>query len=101
MAFTFILVLVVGCGGASSADTADDAGLHNVTVSHPTAGCDVTIGTAPTSTNRSHVLLCSPLSFDTKPPSHGDHYAIWADFKAYDAPVPWATSYMPSSMAAS
>jgi hypothetical protein len=33
---------------------------------------------------------CSPApTYDTKPPSSGNHYAIWADYKTYTTPVPW------------
>jgi Protein of unknown function (DUF3105) len=98
MRFISIFVLfgsAMGCGGGSDGDTTDDAGLHAVTITHPAAAplppattCEVEVGTAALGTN-AHVILCSPLTFDTKPPSHGDHYAIWADYKVYDAPVPW------------
>jgi hypothetical protein len=33
---------------------------------------------------------CTPVpTYGTKPPSSGNHYPIWADYKTYDAPVPW------------
>lgn len=33
---------------------------------------------------------CSPApSYGTKPPSSGNHYATWADYKTYATPVPW------------
>ena len=33
---------------------------------------------------------CTPVpTYGTKPPSSGNHYAIWADYKTYDKPVPW------------
>jgi uncharacterized protein DUF3105 len=33
---------------------------------------------------------CLPVpTYGTKPPSSGNHYPIWADFKTYTTPVPW------------
>jgi hypothetical protein len=33
---------------------------------------------------------CLPVpTYGTKPPSSGNHYPIWADFKTYATPVPW------------
>jgi hypothetical protein len=33
---------------------------------------------------------CLPVpTYGTKPPSSGNHYPIWADYKTYDTPVPW------------
>lgn len=88
-------IFAAGCGGAGTADQADDAGLHSVVITHPVqpplppaTSCEVAVGQAPAG-GAAHVALCSPLGFDTRPPSHGDHYPIWADFKSYDAPVPW------------
>jgi hypothetical protein len=35
-------------------------------------------------------VACTPVpTYGTKPPSSGNHYAIWADYKTYDKPVPW------------
>jgi hypothetical protein len=30
---------------------------------------------------------CSPLTYGTNPPSSGNHYAIWADYRTYDRPI--------------
>lgn len=35
-----------------------------------------------------HVPPCSPVSYVSNPPSSGNHYPIWADYKSYDEPVP-------------
>ncbi|HEY2509872.1 MAG TPA: DUF3105 domain-containing protein [Polyangiaceae bacterium] len=35
-----------------------------------------------------HVTVCSPVSYDTKPPSSGNHYPIWTAYKTYTTPVP-------------
>lgn len=37
---------------------------------------------------QSHVPECSPVEYETLPPSSGDHYGIWAAFKVYSTPVP-------------
>jgi hypothetical protein len=35
-------------------------------------------------------VACTPVpTYQTNPPSSGNHYSIWADYKTYDAPVPW------------
>lgn len=31
--------------------------------------------------------ICSPLIFATNPPSSGNHYAIWADYRTYARPI--------------
>ncbi|MGZ3421584.1 MAG: DUF3105 domain-containing protein [Polyangiales bacterium] len=36
-----------------------------------------------------HVLPTDPVTYCTRPPSSGDHYGDWADFKVYDKPVPY------------
>jgi uncharacterized protein DUF3105 len=40
----------------------------------------------PASAN--HLTLCSDVSYDTNPPSGGDHYALWPAFQTYDFPLP-------------
>jgi hypothetical protein len=35
-----------------------------------------------------HVTPCSQVSYGTNPPSSGNHYPIWADYKTYTRPVP-------------
>ena len=34
-----------------------------------------------------HLAPCTETSYDTNPPSGGNHYAIWAAFQTYDFPV--------------
>jgi hypothetical protein len=36
-----------------------------------------------------HVDCLPEPTYNTNPPSSGNHYAIWADFKTYTTPVPW------------
>ncbi|HYQ15899.1 MAG TPA: DUF3105 domain-containing protein, partial [Polyangiaceae bacterium] len=35
-----------------------------------------------------HVAACTPIDYSTNPPSSGEHYPSWADFGAYDFPLP-------------
>lgn len=35
-----------------------------------------------------HETNCTPLAYDTNPPSGGNHYGNWADFRSYDFAVP-------------
>src|SRR6478609_8747371 len=35
-----------------------------------------------------HVAACSEITYSTNPPSSGEHYPSWADFGAYDFPLP-------------
>jgi hypothetical protein len=36
-----------------------------------------------------HVDCLPEPTYNTNPPSSGNHYPIWADFKTYATPVPW------------
>lgn len=36
-----------------------------------------------------HLDQCAPTTYLTDPPSSGNHYPIWADYRVYDKPVPW------------
>ena len=36
-----------------------------------------------------HIDQCSPTTYLTNPPSSGNHYPIWANYRVYDKPVPW------------
>lgn len=65
---------LVGCGGAS--DLPDDGGACNVVVaSHAIEG-------------QQHVPDCSPLTFESNPPSSGNHYQQWGAFGVYENPLP-------------
>jgi hypothetical protein len=35
-----------------------------------------------------HVPVCSYVDYLTKPPSSGNHYPIWAEYKTYTSPIP-------------
>ena len=61
----------VGVGGAGGADP------------------DTFVETVHAFEGRTHVPPCSDVVYCSEPPSSGNHYAVWAEYKTYDAPVPW------------
>jgi hypothetical protein len=70
------------------------AGRTDVVVTHPDAPpiapfdeCTVMTAREP-SRAADHVPVCTSLGYDV-PPVGGTHFAQWADFGTYDAPVPW------------
>ncbi len=36
-----------------------------------------------------HIPCTSPADYISKPPSSGNHYPVWPDFKTYDQPIRW------------
>lgn len=65
------------------------------TVLHPTVAplpgqseCTVTIVENLPSEGHTHVPVCTPVDYGTNPPSSGNHWPIWAQFRSYDQPVP-------------
>ncbi|WP_437338161.1 DUF3105 domain-containing protein [Sorangium sp. So ce394] len=52
------------------------------------AECKVVVQTGIRVASAQHVPECTPVQYDTNPPSGGDHWAIWAEFKSYKAEVP-------------
>jgi Protein of unknown function (DUF3105) len=36
-----------------------------------------------------HVPCTADVAYQTEPPSSGDHYACWAAYQTYSAPIPW------------
>jgi len=65
-------------GGTSSGGTGGSG--------NGTGDCNVqTVESPPT--EFSHLLQCSPATYDTNPPSGGSHYAIWPAFQRYDFPL--------------
>ncbi len=50
--------------------------------------CRVTITEKLPDEGATHQEVCTPITYGTNPPSSGDHWKIWAEFRAHDAPVP-------------
>jgi Protein of unknown function (DUF3105) len=67
-----------GPGGSTGGSGGVDGGACVATVaSHPDEGAN-------------HLLVCNPPpTYHTQPPSSGNHYQAWADYKTYATPVPW------------
>lgn len=53
-----------------------DGGCTATIAHHPVEGC-------------AHVACPQAVSYATVPPSSGDHYPYWPDFRTYTGPVPW------------
>jgi hypothetical protein len=74
-----------GSGGASgSAGSSNDS---DAGAAEPVGRCNAIIVDHGLPTFR-HLVPCTETSYDTNPPSGGDHYANWANFQTYDFPVP-------------
>ena len=57
----------------------------------PLAGfdlCEVTIWENLPFEGHTHVPLCTEVEYQTNPPSSGDHWPIWAEYRAHAEPVP-------------
>lgn len=89
-----LFLLVPACGGDDDSDAAvraDSGALVCPAVPapiHPPASCDVVLSSPPV-TSQNHVPERTAVEYCSNPPSSGDHYPVWADFKEYAAPVEW------------
>jgi len=72
-----------GASGAGGADT----GVGDV-VEIDGGACMATIAKHPNE-GATHVDCLPVPTYGTNPPSSGNHYMIWADYKTYPTPVPW------------
>jgi hypothetical protein len=84
-------VAVVGCDGPVTTTTThlDEVTIHPAaTPLPPHTTCSVTTYREEAS-SRDHLEACSDLELISVPPAAGPHYGQWADFRTYDAPVPW------------
>jgi uncharacterized protein DUF3105 len=77
-----------GAPAGSGGDTAAaGSGAHVIDAGPSSGECDVTVVASPPA-SALHQQLCSDVSYDTNPPSGGDHYAIWPAYQTYDFPLP-------------
>jgi len=84
--------LAVACGAKQSnddgvADASDASTAITYEASAPTGTCDAVVQQHAIE-GRTHIPVCSYAPYDTKPPSSGNHYPIWAAYKTYTAPIP-------------
>ena len=88
-----------GSGGAivdaAAGDSSDDARIDNEVADADGGGCQIVVAQHPDE-GAWHLgqctvagCECAPTTYLTNPPSSGNHYPIWADYKIYGKPVPW------------
>jgi hypothetical protein len=96
------LVLLAGCGGgnvtprdasyepmpqeAGPVDTGGDGGDATATVDG--AQCAVVIQQHPDE-GAYHIACTSATTYQTVPPSSGNHFNCWPEYRTFDVPVPW------------
>jgi hypothetical protein len=85
--FAIALPSLFACGAKSAAsDTNLDAGME-FEASAPAGPCNAIEQEHPIE-GRTHVAVCSYVHYETKPPSSGNHYPIWAAYQTYTDPIP-------------
>jgi hypothetical protein len=88
------LVLLGGCGSSSSGP-ARDAAYEPMPVE---VGADVTgvdgaqcaaVVEQHPEEGYNHILCTSATDYQTVPPSSGNHFGCWPEYRTFDVPVPW------------
>jgi hypothetical protein len=88
------LALIVGCSGDNGA-RAFDAGPLDAAPLVIEGGADGDGGACITTIQQhadegaTHISCTSSFDYQTEPPSSGNHYACWAAYQTYSAPIPW------------
>lgn len=84
-----------GGGDAGGGSEGGSAPVPTETVLHPDQPplpghdeCVVTIWENLEHEGATHVPVCTEVAYQTNPPSSGDHWGVWAEFRTYDEPVP-------------
>jgi hypothetical protein len=75
-----------GPGAGSGTTTYDGGSTLSGGPMHTSSPCEITID-APTLLKANHVMIPSPVAYDSNPPSSGSHYPIWAAYQEYGTPV--------------
>jgi hypothetical protein len=76
------------CGTPSAHAGADGASDDGGVFVDDASGCTAVIeGHADEGFN--HIACAGPTSYGTVPPSSGNHFPKWPDYKIYDQPIPW------------
>lgn len=88
-ALTLVAASCIGCGSEDPEAPDGAAGQSGAGGSAGAASneCNVVLEESPPS-SALHLGNCSATSYDTNPPSGGDHYGNWAAFQSYDFAVP-------------
>lgn len=96
------LMLLTACGtntdgtaATSGADAGSDASPSEDMTLHPNAPplpgqteCTVVIDNNIPVDSAMHLPTCTPVDYGTNPPSGGNHWGIWANFKEYQNALP-------------
>jgi hypothetical protein len=96
-----VATLLVGCGsitsGTATVTPPSEAGVMPLDGStlmsdgggdSDGGGCTTTIQQWPDE-GFTHVPCTTNVGYQTEPPSSGNHYACWAAYQTYSAPIPW------------
>ncbi|MFT3771932.1 MAG: DUF3105 domain-containing protein [Minicystis sp.] len=90
-----VVLPAAGCGSGGSGGTGGGGTGPVTTILHPNAPplpgqseCKVVEVTGIPVASAMHVPACTPVDYPTNPPSGGNHWAIWAAYKKYTAPIP-------------
>jgi hypothetical protein len=70
-----------------AADSLDDAAFLDATPSPPMGPCGAVVQQRAIE-GFAHVPVCSHVTYQSKPPSSGDHYPIWAAYQSYSSAIP-------------
>ena len=87
------LVIVAGCSGGQATTPKDGGPLPldaTQIVDGTVDGAQCTTIIAPhADEGATHVSCMAEVSYQTEPPSSGNHYSCWAAYQTYSAPIPW------------
>jgi hypothetical protein len=75
-----------GGGGGVGGGALDASG--GEPVSFPDGGCGAVIENHADE-GANHVNCMTTVPYQTMPPSSGNHYCVWPDYRTYTAPLPW------------
>jgi hypothetical protein len=77
-----------GTGGSSVSAGAGGSSGNSAGAGGSGSGACTFAEEAHPATSATHLVMCTPITYDSNPPSGGNHYAVWAAFQSYDFPVP-------------
>ncbi|MCA9628062.1 MAG: DUF3105 domain-containing protein [Myxococcales bacterium] len=95
LALVALTLLLHGCGESTSSSSADgggsDAGSDAAFEGGEPfeAGACNALGQHWPNFGQTHVEICSDVSYQTSPPTSGNHYGSWPQFKTYSNPLPY------------
>jgi Protein of unknown function (DUF3105) len=75
-------------GSCTSAPSDGGDAMPDANVGPSEGGACEAIAAAHPIEGAQHLPICSPLSYGTNPPSSGNHYPQWAEYRTYDRAIP-------------